>query len=301
MSIWSVIKNIVIGAPVVDGELEKNTLLESTPIHDVLTDYQYDKEEEYMPSQLLEPDIVSSDATIMDERTGRVEGNINVGMQPGYGYGPQHGYGQPPGYGPGYPPQQGYPQQQPYPQQYQQPGYPQQGYPQQPYPQQGYPQQGYPQQGYPQQPPQGHPGQQPQQQQPAQGRVHRNNDNVLPWEIARTKEAYYLFVVIPGADPDEIVAGYSAAEGLLQITAKCESKVEALRRELKMPGSKKDPIEEVSSVGMPKHFTGTVVFTYKFKKSIDGDRVVISYENGIVRAMCPVLGNGQTIKIGIKK
>ena len=301
-------------------EVKKNKLTREEKIYDELF-YIHDSPTSYprnqkMPSHLETPDnINTSQVEVIDQKTGKkimMDANQVAQMQqkvpdginvPGVGKFGSKGQSnqqkrpsQPQGQQPSVttqrptpaqqvpiPPQQGYPQQLA-PSQYQNPT-PQYQQPQQQPPVNGYPQQ----QEYNVVPNWG--------QQPQQVPVNQGAGSYLPSsEIAMIEGAYHVYIDLPGVAKDSLKVSFNA--GTLNISGERTSSVEALRKEIKGPRGRKDPIL-TEHITVPPFLHGKFDFKYPFQRLIDESKLEANLENGILHVKLPHRIKGEEVSIPI--
>ena len=300
-------------------EVKKNKLTVEEKIYDELF-YIHDLPEpfprkEQMPSHLETPDnINTSQIEVIDQKTGKqvmMDANQVAQMQqkipdginvPGMGKFGSKGAPKAPQKGPQpqppTPPPQQPPQQAPIP--------PQKGYPQQPMQQpmqqpiqqpmqQGYPQ-GYPQgyqQQYQQQPYNVVPG----YQQPQQVPVNQGSGQYLPpSEIAMIEGAYHVYVDLPGVNKDTLKVSFNA--GTLVISGERIGSIENLRKDMKGPRGRKDPILTEHNT-VPPFIVGKFEFRYPFQRLIDESKLEANLTDGVLHVKLPHRVKGEEVSIPI--
>lgn len=289
-------------------EQKNSKLVDEEVINEGLI-YLHDEPDPYirnyeMPSQLLDADNVNtSQVEIIDQKTGqkrmvsaeeaaqmqeKIPDGINV---PGIGkFGGKNNKApaKPAAQPQARPQQQVPPQPQPQVQpQHVVPQQPPQGYQQPP---QGYqqpiqPQNGYPQQGYnviPQQVP-----------------VQQQNQGIayLPAsEIAMIEGAYHLYVDLPGVSKESLKVNFNA--GNLVISGERVGSIDLLRKSLKKPRSKKEPILNEHNT-VPPFVVGKFEFKYPFQRLIDESAIEASMNDGILHVTLPHRVKGEEVSIPI--
>jgi HSP20 family molecular chaperone IbpA len=306
-------------------EIKKNKLSNEEVIYDEIL-YVHElpapfRRKQEMPSQLETPDNINTNQVeIIDQKTGKkmmldasqasqmqekVPDGINV---PGLGKFDNKKKAQ----GQRRAPQQGAPQQQA----------PRQAAPQQQQQQQQVPQQQVPQQqGYPpqqQQAPQGYPQQQPQGFQPQGGYPQQNGYNVIPdynqqppqqvhvnqsagqylppSEIAMVEGAYHVYVDLPGVSKESLNVSFNA--GTLNVTGERAGSITALRKEIKGPRGRKDPILTEHNT-IPPFLVGKFEFKYPFQRLIDESKLEANMVDGVLHVMLPHRVKGEEVSIPI--
>ena len=168
--------------------------------------------------------------------------------------------------------------------------------------------QGQPQ-GYPQQPVyQQHPQQTMYQQQPynvvpnygpqpQQVPVNQSAVQYLPPnEIAMTKDAYHAYIDLPGVDKGTLKVSFNA--GTLSVSGERVGSIASLRKGIKGPRGRKDPIIHEHNT-VPPFIVGKFNFEFPFKKLIDESKLTANMENGILHVKLPHRVKGEEVSIPI--
>lgn len=287
---------------------DKNGKLVNEEIINESLFYSHDEPDPYirnykMPSQVLDADNVNtSQVEIIDQKTGqkrmvssqeaaamqeKIPDGINV---PGIGkFGgknnktPQQPAARPqqPQTQPQTQPQAPQPQQHP---NYQQPQYQQPTQPQYQQPQ-GQPQ--YQQQPY---------NVVPQQTQQIAVQQQPGAAYLPPSEIAMIEGAYHLYVDLPGVHKESLSVNFNA--GNLIITGERVGSIDSLRKSLKKPRSKKEPILTEHNT-VPPFVVGKFEFKYPFQRMVDESSIVAEMNDGILHITLPHRVKGEDVSIPI--
>lgn len=262
----------------IECEIEENFYVHEAP------DPPY-KRNTLMPSKVEKHDLVDTTQVIIQDGNGERA----VTMDEAYGQMEHHAPGiSVPGMGYFGSAQQNQVQQRP-PQQ--RPPQPQQPRPQQ------HPQQPQQQQVRPQQVPaqaQNVPTQAPRQQPTSS--PNQGMQSVPNVEMAMVDDAYHVFMDLAGVKRQDISIEFE--NGTLIISGKRESSLEKLKKEIKSPRSRKNPIRSSNST-IPDFLMGEFSFEYPFVKMIDETSITANLENGVLHVVLPHRTKGETVKVAL--
>jgi HSP20 family molecular chaperone IbpA len=136
------------------------------------------------------------------------------------------------------------------------------------------------------------PVQTPNQNQPQKESAHY----YPPTEVVMVEGAYHLYVDLPGVKKESLNIVFD--DSTLVISGERESSVEILKKSLKKPHQKKDPILQAKST-IAKELLQRFEFKYPFKKRIEESEMQATLDHGILHITLPHRFKGEQINVPI--
>jgi len=129
-----------------------------------------------------------------------------------------------------------------------------------------------------------------------QPKTQQNTAYYPPTEVAMVEGAYHLYVDMAGVDKENISIVFD--NDVLVISGTRQSSIEILKKSLKKPKVRKNPILQ-SNVTVPKALLGKFEFRYPFRRRIDEPAMQAKLENGLLQVVLPHRIKGDQVSVPI--